>query len=308
MCSWIHLVPGCQLAPRTPRRYAPVTPASPIMQTRNNTQLLHDGREERHALTDTDVGKALTLEHRRSMGLAHAALATRGDTHRTRNLESHTHAMSLADTALRRATVSGGLPCTCSVPRRASFKCAVCNASFPHARCIHAVASARYARLLINANKSVQNDGDSPVCKAARNGSAGAARYANHQSCAREVFYLRALPISRPIAIAATVARRASRTPRLATKDKDQARQDQACLGALESRRCALPWPEIGRRSHELSRLHSGPRGGAAASICGTSTPRGAPVGRWRVWKAVSIVRAWTLARCCSRFHRLRTA
>ena len=64
--------------------------------------------------------------------------------------------------------------------------------------------------------------------------------------------------------------------------------------------------PEI--TSHELSRLHSASRGGAAASICGTSTPRGAPVGRWRVWKAVSIVRAWTLARCCSRFHRLRTA
>ena len=211
-------------------------------------------------------------------------------------------------------TVSGGgLPCTCSIPRRASFKCAVCNASFPHARCIHAVASARYARLLINANKSVQNDGDSPVCKAARNGSAGAARYAN-QSCAREVFdHLRARPISRPIAIAATVARRAACTPRLATKDRTRqdktrpAREPWSSGGApVCGRRSAGDQPEI--TSHELSRLHSASRGGAAASICGTSTPRGAPVGRWRVWKAVSIVRAWTLARCCSRFHRLRTA
>ena len=70
--------------------------------TKQHTSSAHDGREERHALTDTDVGKALTLEHRRSMGLAHAALATE-ETHRTRNFESHTHATSLADTALRRA-------------------------------------------------------------------------------------------------------------------------------------------------------------------------------------------------------------
>ena len=146
-------------------------------------------------------------------------------------------------------TVSGGgLPCTCSIPRRASFKCAVCNASFPHARCIHAVASARYARLLINANKSVQNDGDSPVCKAARNGSAGAARYAN-QSCARgsSTTCARVLfPDPRH--------RRNRRSPRClypaaGHKRQDQARQDQACPGALEFRRCARPWPEISRRS-----------------------------------------------------------